>query len=75
MAQLEIRALFAQGRGVEARAEYERYAKRLIEMTGMPPSIALRRMVSELSEGLPGKMADPEEAECVEGETEVQTGC
>ena len=37
-------------------------------------SIALRRMVSELSEGLPGKMADPEEAECVEGETEVRTG-
>lgn len=74
VAELEIRALFAQGRGVEARAEYERYAKRLIEMTGMPPSIALRRMVSELSEGLPGKMADPEEAECVEGETEVQTG-
>ena len=72
VAELEIRALFAQGRGVEARAEYERYAKRLIEMTGLPPSIALRRTVSELSEGLLGKMADPAEAECVEGEAEAQ---
>ena len=37
VAALEIKSLFLQERSIEARSEYERYAKRLIETTGLPP--------------------------------------
>lgn len=48
IAQAQLKALFAQGRVIEARREYERYAQGLIEATGLPPSSSMRRLVDEL---------------------------
>ena len=48
VAEAELKALFAQGRTVEAHREYERYAQGLIETTGLPPSSSMRRLMTEV---------------------------
>lgn len=45
--EAELKALFAQGRTVEAHREYERYAQGLIEVTGLPPSSSMRHLMKE----------------------------
>lgn len=53
VAEAELRALLAQGRVVEARGEYERYAQALIEATGLPPSGGMRRLMGETEQASP----------------------
>lgn len=44
---LLVRALKMAGRGYEIVALYKRYSQRLIEARGIPPSLALRRVVEQ----------------------------
>lgn len=46
-----VRALKAAGRAYEVPDLYKRYARRLIEAEGVPPSSALKRAVSEMLDG------------------------
>ena len=50
---LLVEALRAAGRGFEVPGLYRRYARRLIEEEGVPPSLALRRAVSLTSDDGP----------------------
>lgn len=45
-----VRALKAAGRGYEVPELYKRYARRLLEAEGVPPSTTLRRVVEEAME-------------------------
>ena len=55
---LLVQALRASGRGVEVMGYYRRFAQRLIEEQGKPPSLALRRLVELAgSDGTQGTMA------------------
>ena len=51
---LLVRALKAAGRAYEVAEWYRRYSRRLIEARGMPPSLALRRIVEIILQDEPG---------------------
>ena len=54
---LLVEALRASGRGFEVPGLYRKYARRLIEQEGMPPSLALRRAVSMASDTGPAALS------------------